>query len=60
MLNWKHTVKMFPCFQPKTIRMAILGSIRTLTHLDDIMVAEEEAARAVEMAASSKITQVKL
>lgn len=51
---------MFPCFQPKTIRMAILGSIRTLTHLDDILVAEEEAAHAVEMAASSRITQVNL
>lgn len=38
--------------------MTILGRLTTLTHLDDMMVAEEEAADAVHMAAGSKINQV--
>lgn len=46
--------------QPKTVRMTILGRLTTLTHLDDIMVTEEEAADAVQMAAGSKINQVKI
>lgn len=49
----------FP-FQPKTVRMTILGRLTTLTHLDDVVVAEEEAASAVKMAASSKMNQVKI
>lgn len=40
--------------------MTILGRLTTLTHLDDIMVTEEEAADAVQMAAGSKINQVKI
>lgn len=38
--------------------MTILGRLTTLTHLEDMMVAEEEAAEAVQMAAGSKINQV--
>lgn len=38
--------------------MTILGRLTTLTHLDDVMVTEEEAADAVAMAAESKINQV--
>ena len=40
--------------------MIILGRLTTLTHLDDTMVTEEEAADAVQMAAGSKITQVQI
>lgn len=40
--------------------MTILGRLTTLTHLDDTMVTEEEAADAVQMAASSKINQVNI
>lgn len=47
-------------FQPEAVRMTILGRLTTLTHLDDMMVAEEEAADAVQMAAGSKINQVKI
>jgi len=38
--------------------MTILGRLTTLTHLDDMMVAEEEAACAVQTAAGAKVTQV--
>lgn len=40
--------------------MTVLGRLTTLTHLDDVLVAEEEAAYAVQMAAASKINQVKM
>lgn len=53
-------VKMFPFFQPEAVRMTILGHLMNLTHLDDVLVAEEEAAEAVQMAAGSKINQVKI
>ncbi|KAK5857406.1 hypothetical protein PBY51_010654 [Eleginops maclovinus] len=45
---------------PEAVRMTILGRLTTLTHLDDMMVAEEEAACAVQMAAGSKVTQASL
>lgn len=52
---------MFPFFfQPEAVRMTILGHLTDLTHLDDVLVAEEEAAEAVQMAAGSKINQVKI
>lgn len=57
---WTHTVKLFSFFQPEAVKMTILGRLTTLTHLDDMMVAEEEAADAVQMAARSKINQVKI
>lgn len=40
--------------------MTILGRLTTLTHLDDKMVAEEEAAEAVLVAAGCKINKVKV
>ncbi|XP_044023700.1 leucine-rich repeat-containing protein 9 isoform X2 [Siniperca chuatsi] len=49
-----------PWNRPEAVRMTILGRLTTLTHLDDMMVAEEEAADAVQMAAESKIHQVSL
>lgn len=51
---------LFSFFQSKTVRMTILGHLTTLTHLNNMMVAEEEAASAVLMAAGSKINQVKV
>lgn len=56
----RHTVKLLSLVQPKTVRMTILSRLMTLTHLDNIMVAEEEAAAAVQMAAGSKINEVKI
>ncbi|XP_029349892.1 leucine-rich repeat-containing protein 9 [Echeneis naucrates] len=49
-----------PWNKPETVRMTILGRLTTLTHLDDVMVTEEEAADARRMAAGSKINQVSL
>ncbi len=53
-------MKLFFFFQPEAVRMTILGRLTTLTHLDGMMVAEEEAADAVQMAAGSKMNQVKI
>ncbi|XP_034077932.1 leucine-rich repeat-containing protein 9 isoform X1 [Gymnodraco acuticeps] len=49
-----------PWNRPEAVRMTILGRLTTLTHLDDMMVAEEEAACAVQMAAGAKVTQASL
>lgn len=38
--------------------MIILGRLTTLTHLDNVLVTETEAAAAVQMAVGSKINQV--
>ena len=47
-------------FQPEEVRMTILGRLVTLTHLDDVLLTEEEAAGAVQMAAGCRINQVGL
>ncbi|XP_029900939.1 leucine-rich repeat-containing protein 9 [Myripristis murdjan] len=49
-----------PWHRPEAVRMTILGRLMTLTHLDDVLVTEEEAAAAVQMAAASKINQASL
>ncbi|XP_019940178.2 leucine-rich repeat-containing protein 9 isoform X2 [Paralichthys olivaceus] len=49
-----------PWNRRETVRTTILGRLTTLTHLDDLMVTEEEAADAVAMAADSKINQASL
>ncbi|TNM95424.1 hypothetical protein fugu_016507 [Takifugu bimaculatus] len=45
---------------PKSVRLTLLGYLKTLTHLDGVTVAEEEAAEAVQMVAGSKINQASL
>ncbi|XP_053191128.1 leucine-rich repeat-containing protein 9 [Scomber japonicus] len=49
-----------PWNRTEAVRMTVLGRLTTLTHLDDVLVAEEEAAYAVQMAAASKINQTSL
>ncbi|XP_069571028.1 leucine-rich repeat-containing protein 9 isoform X2 [Brachyistius frenatus] len=49
-----------PWEKPEAVRMTILARLTSLTHLDGVLVAEEEAAEAVQMAAWSKITQASL
>lgn len=56
----RFTQKLFCSFQSEAVRMTVLGRLTTLTHLDDVLVAEEEAADAVQMAAGSKINQVNI
>lgn len=46
--------------QPKAVRMTMLSRLTTLTHLDDVVITEEEAARAAQVAAGSKINQVRI
>uniref|UniRef100_A0A8C5DYF8 Leucine rich repeat containing 9 n=1 Tax=Gouania willdenowi TaxID=441366 RepID=A0A8C5DYF8_GOUWI len=41
-------------------RMMILSQLTTLTHLDDVLVSQEEAAQAAKKAAGSEINQVSL
>ncbi|XP_057198998.1 leucine-rich repeat-containing protein 9 isoform X1 [Triplophysa rosa] len=49
-----------PWHRHECVRMVILGRLKTLTHLDDILVMEEEAAAAAQMAARSRINQASL
>ncbi|XP_072222222.1 leucine-rich repeat-containing protein 9 [Leuresthes tenuis] len=49
-----------PWNKSETVRMTILGRLTALTHLDGMLVTEEEAAEAVQMAATSKINQATL
>ncbi|XP_056914426.1 leucine-rich repeat-containing protein 9 isoform X2 [Takifugu flavidus] len=49
-----------PWKKPKSVRLTLLGYLKTLTHLDGVTVAEEEAAEAVQMVAGSKINQASL
>ncbi|XP_028251518.1 leucine-rich repeat-containing protein 9 [Parambassis ranga] len=46
-----------PWDKPEVVRMTILGRLTTLTHLDDVLVADEEAAEAVQMATGCEMNQ---
>ncbi|XP_068195211.1 leucine-rich repeat-containing protein 9 [Antennarius striatus] len=52
-LNAKHN----PWKRPEEVRETILGHLTTLTHLDDMMVTEEESSNAVQMVARAMINQ---
>ncbi|XP_062326280.1 leucine-rich repeat-containing protein 9 [Osmerus eperlanus] len=49
-----------PWHRPEEVRMTILGRLVNLTHLDDVLLTEEEAAAAVQMAAGCRINQASL
>lgn len=40
--------------------MVVLGRLKTLTHLDGVLVTEEEAATAAQMATTAKISLVSM
>ncbi|XP_072533364.1 leucine-rich repeat-containing protein 9 [Salminus brasiliensis] len=46
--------------QGECVRMVLLGRVKTLTHFDGVLVTEEEAAAAAQIAAASKINQESL
>ncbi|XP_041928695.1 leucine-rich repeat-containing protein 9 [Alosa sapidissima] len=46
-----------PWHKCESIRMLVLGRLRSLTHLDDVLITEEEAAAAVQVAMGSRINQ---
>ncbi|XP_051504244.1 leucine-rich repeat-containing protein 9 [Myxocyprinus asiaticus] len=49
-----------PWHRYECVRTLILGRLKTLTYLDDVLVTEEEAAAAVQMAVRSRINQASL
>ncbi|KAK7148433.1 hypothetical protein R3I93_012688 [Phoxinus phoxinus] len=49
-----------PWHRNECVRMVVLGRLKTLTHLDDVLVMEEEAATAVQVVARSRINQASL
>ncbi|XP_008114930.1 leucine-rich repeat-containing protein 9 isoform X1 [Anolis carolinensis] len=55
-LNLKHN----PWHKPASVRLSVIGQLKALTHLDGILVTEEEAAAAAQFIAKSKITQESL
>lgn len=46
--------------QPDAVKMTVLLRVATLTHLNGVMVTEEEAEEACHMVADVKISQVKI
>uniref|UniRef100_A0A673J9S6 Leucine rich repeat containing 9 n=1 Tax=Sinocyclocheilus rhinocerous TaxID=307959 RepID=A0A673J9S6_9TELE len=49
-----------PWHRNECVRMVVLGRLKTLTHLDDVLVMEEEAGAAIQVAAQSRINQASL
>ncbi|XP_063003742.1 leucine-rich repeat-containing protein 9 [Elgaria multicarinata webbii] len=49
-----------PWHKPASVRLSVIGQLRALTHLDGILITEDEAAAAIQYMADSKITQVSL
>ncbi|ROL49635.1 Leucine-rich repeat-containing protein 9 [Anabarilius grahami] len=47
-----------PWHRNECVRMVVLGRLKTLTHLDDVLVMEEEAAAAIQVVARSRINQI--
>lgn len=44
--------------QTGSLRLTVIGQLKTLAHLDGVLVNEEEAAAALRMAVGFRITQV--
>uniref|UniRef100_A0A8D2KR37 Leucine rich repeat containing 9 n=1 Tax=Varanus komodoensis TaxID=61221 RepID=A0A8D2KR37_VARKO len=49
-----------PWHKPACVRLSVIGQLKALTHLDGILISEEEATAALQYMADSKITQVSL
>ncbi|XP_074092030.1 leucine-rich repeat-containing protein 9 isoform X2 [Macrotis lagotis] len=49
-----------PWQKPETLRLSVIGRLKTLTHLNGLLVTEEEKNAAVNFIAGTKITQVTL
>ncbi|MBN3307733.1 LRRC9 protein, partial [Amia calva] len=49
-----------PWHRPESVRVVVLGCLKTLTHLDGCLVSEEEVALAVQITAGSRISQASL
>ncbi|XP_060030856.1 leucine-rich repeat-containing protein 9 isoform X2 [Erinaceus europaeus] len=49
-----------PWQKPATLRLSVVGRLKTLTHLDGLLISEEEATAAMKFIAGTKITQLSL
>ncbi|XP_046502943.1 leucine-rich repeat-containing protein 9 isoform X3 [Equus quagga] len=63
----KHTTSLLtldirhnPWQKPATLRLSVIGRLRTLTHLDGLLISEEEATAAMKFITGTKITQLSL
>ncbi|XP_076978590.1 leucine-rich repeat-containing protein 9 [Tamandua tetradactyla] len=63
----KHTTNLLtldiqhnPWQKPATLRLSVIGRLKTLTHLDGLLISEEEAIAAMKFIAGTKITQLSL
>ncbi|XP_070259856.1 leucine-rich repeat-containing protein 9 isoform X3 [Myotis yumanensis] len=63
----KHTTSLLildirhnPWQKPATLRLSVLGRLKTLTHLDGVLVSEAEATAAMKFISGTKITQLSL
>ncbi|XP_036887666.1 leucine-rich repeat-containing protein 9 [Sturnira hondurensis] len=63
----KHTMKLLtldiqhnPWQKPATLRLSVIGRLKTLTHLDGLLISEEEARAAMKFISGTKITQSSL
>ncbi|XP_029808042.1 leucine-rich repeat-containing protein 9 [Suricata suricatta] len=46
--------------KPATLRLSVIGRLKTLTHLDGLLISEEEATAAMNFITGTKITQLSL
>ncbi|KAL8168768.1 UNVERIFIED_CONTAM: hypothetical protein K2H54_016478 [Gekko kuhli] len=53
-LNIKHN----PWHKPASVRLSVIGQLKMLTHLDEVLITEDEAAAAAQFIADSRISQV--
>ncbi|XP_075804213.1 leucine-rich repeat-containing protein 9 isoform X1 [Microtus pennsylvanicus] len=63
----KHTTSLLtldiqhnPWQKPATLRLSVIGRLKTLTHLDGILISEEETREALKFINGTKITQLTL
>ncbi|XP_030880362.1 leucine-rich repeat-containing protein 9 [Leptonychotes weddellii] len=63
----KHTTSLLtldirhnPWQKPATLRLSVIGRLKTLTHLDGLLISEEEATAAMTFITGTKITQLSL
>ncbi|XP_040333228.1 leucine-rich repeat-containing protein 9 isoform X5 [Herpailurus yagouaroundi] len=63
----KHTASLLtldirhnPWQKPATLRLSVIGRLKTLTHLDGLLVSEEETIAAMKFITGTKITQLSL
>ncbi|CAK7315641.1 Leucine-rich repeat-containing protein 9 [Vulpes lagopus] len=64
---YKHTTSLLtldirhnPWQKPATLRLSVIGRLKTLTHLDGLLISEEEATAAMKFITGTKITQLSL